>query len=68
MSSADFQIQEHVLPTCHIREYPGSTAHSQEEVLHMQVKQYTPLDNAPELRSDAITLIGAHALGFPKVY
>ena len=62
-----FRIQEHIVPTCHIREYPAATAHSQEEVLHLHVKQYTPLD-ATEPGPDAITLIGAHAIGFPKAF
>lgn len=61
-----FSIQEHVVPTCYIREYPGATANSQEEVLHLHVKQYTPLevfDNALV----QVTLVGTHAIGFPKV-
>ncbi|KAG6993744.1 abhydrolase domain-containing protein mpaH [Physcia stellaris] len=40
--SAMFSIKEHLVPTCHIREYPGTTAHSQEEVLRLHVKQYIP--------------------------
>jgi len=60
-----FRVQEHTVPTCHIREYPAATAHSQEEVLHLHVKQYTPLD-ATEFAPDAITLVGAHAVGCSK--
>lgn len=60
-----FSVKEHVVPTCHIREYPGATAHSQEEILQLHVKQYTPLD-AVEDTSGSVTLIGTHAIGFPK--
>lgn len=60
-----FRVQEHTVPACHIREYPAATSHSQEEILHLHVKQYTPLD-VTEPASDAVTLIGAHAIGFPK--
>lgn len=41
MSSEKFTITEHVVPGCHIREYPGSTV-QQEDVLGLHVKQYTP--------------------------
>lgn len=49
----------------HIREYPRATAHSQEEVLHLAVKQYIPKSN-PNPQPGDITVIGAHANGFPK--
>ena len=61
-----FSIKEHVVPTCHIREYPGATAHSQEEVLHLHVKQYTPLGVFDDTLVQ-ITIVGTHAIGFPKV-
>jgi hypothetical protein len=65
MSTAAFTITEHAVPTSHIREYARATAEDQEEVLHLAVKQYTPkraVDSAKQ-----ITIIGAHANGFPKV-
>ena len=62
-----FRTREHTLPACHIREYPASTAHSQEDILHLHVKQYTPL-HAAEPAPGAVTVIGAHAVGFPKVF
>ncbi|KAI9839928.1 MAG: hypothetical protein M1819_000120 [Sarea resinae] len=65
MSSAYFQVQEHVVPCQHIREFPRATANSQEEVLHLAVKQYRPLDNTNPKPGD-VTIIGAHANGFPK--
>ena len=66
MSSTLFQIQEHVVSCQHIREYPRATADGQDEILELHVKQYTPLDN-PNPRPGDITIIGAHANGFPKV-
>ncbi|CAJ2505265.1 Uu.00g126590.m01.CDS01 [Anthostomella pinea] len=60
-----FSITEHTIPTQHIREHPRATAHSQEDVLHLHIKQYTPLDN-PNPQPGDVTIIGAHANGFPK--
>ncbi|KAB5566821.1 Alpha/beta hydrolase family-domain-containing protein [Coniochaeta sp. 2T2.1] len=64
MASA-FTVKEHTVEAQHIREYPNATAHSQEEVLHLVVKQYIPKSN-PSPRPGDITIIGAHANGFPK--
>lgn len=61
-----FSIQSHKVPTAYIREYPRATAGSQEDELHLAVKQYTPLDNKSPKAGD-VTIIGAHANGFPKV-
>lgn len=66
MSSEFFRIQEHVIASQHVREYPGATADSQEDVLKLHIKQYTPLESDPSF-SDAVTIIGAHANGFRKV-
>ncbi|KAK4864946.1 hypothetical protein LT330_001569 [Penicillium expansum] len=63
--SSPFRIVEHVVPTQHIREYPGATATDQEEPLHLAVKQYIPLDN-PNPQPGDITILAAHANGFPK--
>jgi hypothetical protein len=60
-----FQIKEHVLECQHIREYARATAVSQDDVLHLAIKQYIPLDNLQPKDGD-ITIIGAHANGFPK--
>jgi len=65
MSATLFKIVEHKVPTQHIREYPRATLHEQEDVLHLAVKQYIPLDN-PTPQPGDITIIGAHACGFPK--
>ena len=66
MSSARFRVREHIVPAQHIREYPGATASTQEDVLRLHVKQYTPLHPA-ELLDGAVTVIATHANGFPKV-
>jgi hypothetical protein len=66
MSSEFFVVKEHVVPGQYIREYPWATAHSQEEVLKLHVKQYIP-KGQKDLPKDAMTIIAAHANGFPKV-
>ncbi|KAJ5482669.1 Abhydrolase domain-containing protein mpaH [Penicillium diatomitis] len=65
MSSSPFRIVEHRVPCQHIREYPGATANEQEEPLHLAVKQYIPIDN-PNPQPGDVTILGAHANGFPK--
>ncbi len=66
MSAHLFRVEEHVVPSQHIREYPRATADKQEDVLNLAVKQYTPLNNLDPQPGD-VTIIGAHANGFPKV-
>ena len=66
MSSSIFKVQEHTIPTSHIREYPRATADDQEHILHLAVKQYTPKEGFGPSKN-RITIIGAHANGFPKV-
>lgn len=61
-----FNIKEHVVDAQHIREYARATAHSQEEVLQLAVKQYIPKDN-PNPKPGDITVIASHANGFVKV-
>ncbi|KAH7380852.1 prolyl aminopeptidase-like protein [Cadophora sp. MPI-SDFR-AT-0126] len=65
MASSVFKIKEHVVECQHIREYARATSTSQEAVLHLSVKQYTPLDNLQPQDGD-VTIISAHANGFPK--
>ncbi|BDD58477.1 hypothetical protein MAP00_003754 [Monascus purpureus] len=65
LSSSPFRIIEHVVPGQHIREYPRATANEQEDILHLSVKQYIPLDN-PNPQHGDVTIIAAHANGFPK--
>lgn len=61
-----FNIKEHVIEGQHIREYAQATAHSNEEVLKLAVKQYIPKDN-PNPKPGDITIIASHANGFVKV-
>lgn len=63
---SSFTIKEHVIDASHIREYAHATAHSQEEVLKLAIKQYTPKDN-PDPQPGDITVISSPANGFPKV-
>nr|POE58709.1 abhydrolase domain-containing protein mpah [Quercus suber] len=63
--STIFKIQEHTLPTCHIREYRQATIEGQDDVLHLAIKQYTPQETFQAVQ--AVTVIGASANGFPKV-
>ncbi|KAL8826398.1 MAG: hypothetical protein Q9191_003825 [Dirinaria sp. TL-2023a] len=65
MSSQFFRIKEHVLPCQYIREYPGATLDNQEEMLQLHIKQYVPCDEE-SIGVNAITIIAAHANGFPK--
>lgn len=67
MSSEFFRIDEHVVEASHIRGFPRATSTTQEEVLHLSLKQYTPLDN-PHPKPGDLTLIAAHANAFPKVH
>lgn len=65
MSTVAFRVHEHIVPATHIREFPRATADSQEDILHLAVKQYTPKENFNA--KNEVTIIGAHANGFPKV-
>ncbi|ESZ91074.1 hypothetical protein SBOR_8537 [Sclerotinia borealis F-4128] len=65
MHSSIFEIKEHTLECQHIREYPRATANTQEDVLHLAIKQYIPRDN-PHPEPGDVTIIGAHANGYPK--
>lgn len=65
--SSIFTVREHSIPTCHIREYPRALASDdQEEELQLAIKQYTPKEDAGSAKN-GVTIIGAHANGFPKV-
>lgn len=67
MSSKYFTCKVHTIPGQYIREYPGATLDSQEDVLKLHIKQYTPLENGSESQQKGVTIIGGHANGFPKV-
>ncbi|KIY01150.1 uncharacterized protein Z520_02702 [Fonsecaea multimorphosa CBS 102226] len=60
-----FRIIEHRILCQHIREYPQATSGSQNTELQLAVKQYVPISN-PNPKEGDVTVIGAHANGFPK--
>lgn len=62
---SSYRVVEHKIPCQHIREYPRALAGKEEDVLHLAVKQYIPKDN-PEPQPGDVTVIAAHANGFPK--
>ncbi len=66
MSDVLFRVQEHTIPASYIREYPEATRSGQDETLQLHIKQYIPLQTY-DPQTTAITIIGAHANGFPKV-
>ncbi|PWY91036.1 hypothetical protein BO70DRAFT_349548 [Aspergillus heteromorphus CBS 117.55] len=62
-----FQVIEHSIPAQHIREHPHGINGRQEAVLQLAIKQYVPLDRPDPIPENAVTIIGAHGTGFPKV-
>ena len=62
-----FNVVEHVLPGQHIREYVHSINGPQETVIQLAIKQYIPKDRPSPVPKNAITIIGTHGTGFPKV-
>ena len=52
------------MPGQYVREYARATSGAQEEVLELAVKEYVPRETGGE---GDVTIIGAHANGFPKV-
>ncbi len=62
-----FDVVEHVIPGQHIREYPNATKHHQEDVLQLCIKQYIPRNIVHPIPENAVSIIGAHGNGFPKV-
>ena len=66
MSTTLFRVQEHVLPTQHVREYVRATAEGPDTAVHLVLKQYTPLQNLSPGPAD-VTIIAAPGNSFPKV-
>lgn len=62
---SSFRIVEHRIPCAYIRDFPGAVATDDSDQLHLAVKQYIPHDN-PTPKPGDVTIIGAHANGFPK--
>ena len=66
MSAHLFRVTEHAVPGQHVREWPRATNGNQNAVLRISVKQYAPIRDR-EPGDGALTIIGSHANGFPKV-
>lgn len=64
--SSHFRVVRHIVNCQHTREYPAATANGDDDVPKLAVKQYIPLDNPSPQHGD-VTIIAAHANGFPKV-
>ncbi|KAK4152407.1 hypothetical protein C8A00DRAFT_16289 [Chaetomidium leptoderma] len=62
---SQFRVVEHTVDCSHSREYVTATANGDADRPRLAVKQYIPLDN-PNPQPGDITIIGAHANGFPK--
>ena len=62
---SSFRINEHKVLGQYVREYRQATGNSQEDKLYLSVKQYIPHNN-PNPEPGDVTVIGAHANGFPK--
>lgn len=62
---SNYEVIEHRVPCSYIRDFPGAIAGDDSDLLHLSVKQYRPLDN-PNPQTGDLTIIGAHANGFPK--
>jgi hypothetical protein len=60
-----FNVTEHVVRSQHTRDRPAGAERGRENELRLHVKQYVPKDNLTPKPGD-VTLIGAHANGFPK--
>lgn len=63
---SDYRVVEHTIDCSHSREYLAETANGNEDIPKLAVKQYVPHDN-PNPQPGDVTIIGAHANGFPKV-
>ncbi|SPQ24851.1 cc4bb9db-94b1-4c3c-968c-334ec7b553ae [Thermothielavioides terrestris] len=60
-----YRVVEHTVDCHHSREYVTATVHGDADKPRLAVKQYIPLDN-PDPQPGDVTIIGAHANGFPK--
>ncbi|KAJ5795361.1 hypothetical protein N7457_001960 [Penicillium paradoxum] len=61
-----FRVIKHEVRAQNVRERPGAVKFGHERELRLEVKQYIPRDNPFPTEGD-LTIIGAHANGFPKV-
>ncbi|UKZ80588.1 hypothetical protein TrVFT333_008350 [Trichoderma virens FT-333] len=63
--ASSFRVVQHTIKGCHTRDYIAATANGDADTPKLSVKQYIPLDN-PTPKPGDVTIIGAHANGFPK--
>ncbi|KAF2018087.1 alpha/beta-hydrolase [Aaosphaeria arxii CBS 175.79] len=63
MPAASFTVTEHRSPCTLVRQFPHGTKSDNSE-LYLAVKEYRP--KAIEPRDNSVTIIAAHANGFPK--
>lgn len=63
---SNYRVVKHTIDCSHSREYLAETANGNEDIPKLAVKQYVPHDN-PNPQPGDVTIIGAHANGFPKV-
>jgi hypothetical protein len=61
-----YRVVQHTVNCHHTREYLAATANGDADRPKLSVKQYIPIDN-PNPQPGDITIIAAHANGFPKV-
>lgn len=64
--SSHFRVVRHIVSCQHTREYPAATANGDDDIPKLAVKQYIPFDNPSPQHGD-VTIVAAHANGFPKV-
>ncbi|KAF2258865.1 alpha/beta-hydrolase [Lojkania enalia] len=64
MSESNFITTEHSSPCSYIRQFPHGTKNDN-AVLQLAIKEYRPRNNL-EPADDSVTIIAAHANGFPK--
>ena len=60
-----YRVVEHVVRCQHTRDRPAGAERGCDNDLRLHVKQYIPTSNPSPKPSD-VTIIGAHANGFPK--
>lgn len=65
--TSPFRVVEHIIPGQHIREHPHALRGRQETALKLAIKHYIPCDQTEPILENAVTIIGAHGNGFPKV-
>lgn len=65
MSTANFTVTQHTSPCSYIRQFHHGAKHD-DAVLHLALKEYRPR-KAVNTTTESVTLILAHANGFPTV-